>query len=622
MANPQLGITCHIGFSATPASDITAVSWTNVTAYLRLSDGVNLSRGRQDETGQVGAGAAMFTLNNRDGRFTPGNTSGAYYPNVKLRRPVQFRDADGDPIWTGYVEEWGEGWNNGKQSFVRVRAADLMARLANRTLGAMMTEEQTYDAPVLYFPLNDSEGATTAGDQSTYMRQALAVGSVGSGGSTLFGQAGGFAADTDTPVLVLTRSDASNGKYLTQSYNPLPELAAVAGVTLECYVYLPVSVTGTVRVLELSKPATTDILALDLATNVPVAKVTIGGSTVTATASGGAINDGAWHHVAAWYDGTNVKVYVDGTATTAAAALGTVTSTVLSVGGTNTGTTLANAWLSGVAVYNSALTGTRITAHATARLGGTGETSLARFNRIVRLAIGSWAASSSAATPSATMSAQPFTDQSASTLLYGVSDAEVSPVYISPAGLPVWRARSERTPSASPTSISATVVDSSTGFSTSDQLVLNSLTLTRPAGATVTVTDTASVTAYGKISESRSIYYDTDAQLSGAANYIVNSRSTPQVRTGALTVDLVTTEATVTSATLLALDIGSVLRVTSVPRGSGSQVDVFVEGVNDYISPTAWRRTWNTSPLQIGGQVWLLGSATYSVLGSTTILGF
>lgn len=622
MANPQLGITCHIGFSATPASDITAVSWTDVTAYLRLQDGVSLTRGRQDETGQVGAGSAMFSLNNRDGRFTPGNTSGAYYPNVKLRRPVQFRDADGDPIWTGYVEEWGEGWNNGKQPFVRVRAADLMARLANRTLGAMMTEEQTYDTPVLYFPLNDSEGATTAGDQSTYMRQALAVGSVGSGGSTLFGQAGGFAADADTPVLVLTRSDASNGKYLTQSYNPLPELAAVTGVTLECYVYLPVSVSGTVRVLELSKPATTDILALDLATNVPVAKVTIGGSTVTATASGGAINDGAWHHVAAWYDGTNVKVYVDGTATSAAAALGTLTSTVLSVGGTNTGTTLANAWLSGVAVYNSALTGTRITAHATARLGGTGETSLARFNRIVRLAIGSWAQSASAATPSATMSAQPFTGQSASTLLYGVSDAEVSPVYISAAGVPVWRARSERTPSASPTSISATVVDSSTGFSTSDQLVLNSLTLTRPAGATVTVTDTASVTAYGKISESRSIYYDTDAQLAGAANYIVNSRSTPQVRTGALTVDLVTTEATVASATLLALDVGSVLRVTSVPRGSGSQVDVFVEGVNDYISATAWRRTWNTSPLQIGGQVWLLGSTTYSVLGSTTILGF
>lgn len=620
MANPQLGITCHIGFAATPASDITAVSWTNVTAYLRLSDGVALSRGRQDETGQAGAGVATFSLNNRDGRFTPDNTSGAYFPNVKLRRPVQFRDSTGDPIWTGYVEEWGEGWNNGVQPFVRVRAADLMARLANRTLGAMRTEEQVYDAPVLYFPLNDSVGSVTAGDQSANVRQALAVGQVGSGGSAVFGQSGGFAADSDTPVLVLTRSDASNGYYLTQSYADLPELTAAAAVTLECYVYLPVAVSGTVRALELSSPSNAGILALDLATNVPVATITLG-STVTAT-HGAAINDGAWHHVAAWYDGTNLKVYVDGSATTSAAALGTLTSTVLSVGGTNTGTTLANAWLSGVAAYDSALTGARITAHASALTGGTGETSLARFNRIVRLAVGSWAESASAETPAATMCAQAFTDQSAVSALHAAADAEVAPTFISAAGLPIWQSRYERTPSASPTSIGAELVDSSTGFSTSDQLVLNSLTLSRPEGATITATDAASVALYGKVAETRTLYYDTDAQLSGAANYIVNSRSVPQLRTGSLTVDLPTADATVSTATLLALEISDVLRVTDIPRGSGTQVDVFIEGINDYINATAWRRTYNTSPLQVGGQVWLLGSTDYSVLGSTTILGF
>lgn len=619
MANPQLGITAHIGLAATPASDITAVTWTNVTSYLRLQDGVILSRGRQDETQEIGSGVATCSFNNRDGRFTPKNTAGAYYPNVQIRRPLQFRDASGDPIWTGYINGFGNGWNAGIQPFVRVRASDLWAQLTRRKMRALALEEQLYDSPVLYFPLNDSEGSTTAGDQSVNARQALAVGQVGTGGSAVFGTAGGMGADPDETVLVLTRSDASNGYYLTQSYNPLPELAAVSAVTVECYVYLPVSVSGTVRLLELSHPGSSDVLAVDLATNVPVASITLG-STVTAT-HGAAINDGAWHHVAAWYDGTNVKVYVDGAATSAAAALGAITSTVLSVGGTNTGTTLANAWVSGVAVYDSALSGTRMTAHAAGVTGATGDTSLARFNRITRLALGTWANSASAETPAATMCAQPFAGQSAATLLNQVADAEGAPVFIGPDGVPVWQARGERTATAVSQAVPATLVDSSTGFDTDDQLVLNIATYSRPGGATITVTDETSADGYGDVSDVKTIYVDTDAQLTTAANRIVNSRAEPQTRMGALTMDLTTAEPTIASTTMLPLDIGDVLSITSVPLGSITTVDVFIEGVNDQITPTSWKRTWNTSPLRAGGQTWILGHPEFSILGRTTIVG-
>jgi hypothetical protein len=804
---------CEVGFTSTPADDLATVAWTDITQYLRLQDGVSLTRGRQDETQQVGPGVASFTLDNADKRFTPGNTSGAYYPNVRLRRPVRFSYApagypvrtnaarnpslevdttgwigigtssitrvttdayvgsaclqstlpndasatnnvascgasghrsaitpstphtysvyikqlsgatanyrlrasyyaaisggsllqqtvgsttsiatgggwtrltfthtshasanfvamnvecssgaagqvvlldavlieqgstvgdyfDGDtsgytwtgvehysssttyfePVWTGYVDEWQEGWNAGVQPIVRVTASDLMARIAKHTYKALTSEELLYDEPVLFYPLNDASGSTTAGNQAGNTYATLAVTQGGTGGTIAFGQTSSLGADPSESCAVFTRVDASNGKFLTQTYNPLPELDARAAITLESFIYLPLAIAGSMRAVELAQFASTNLLAIDLSTNVPVARIEQGGSTVTVTSAGGAINDGAWHHVAVVYDSANLTLYVDGVSQgSSAAALGSITRNILTVGGASNATLLYNGWLSGVAVCNAALSSPRLLAHAQTRNGCTGDTSLARLNRLTRLAIGAWTENTSPYAPSATMGAQPFAGQSASALLYGVADAEVAPVYISAAGLPTWSARTQRTPSVAPVTIDASGVSSSTGFTTSDAFVVNDVTLQRPGGATVNVKDSASVSAYGRLELSASIYYDSDAQLAGAANFILNSRSQPQLRTGALSVDLVTLDAP-TPYTLLQQDIGNVLRIENLPRGSGSLVDVYVEGVNDYINHVSWRRTFNTSPLQVGGQAWLLDSTEFSVLDSTTIL--
>jgi hypothetical protein len=621
-----LALVCEIAFNAGPADDITAVTWTDVTSWLRLTDGISLTRGRQDETQQVGAGVASFTLSNPDGRFTPENSSGFYYPHVQIRRPVRFSVDWGtslERVWTGYVDSWLAGWNSGVQPVVRVVASDLMARLANHTFRPLTTEEQSYDAPVLLYTLADDAGSTTATNRSGSTYASLPVTQAGTGGTIVFGQIGALGADVSEPVAVFTRVDGSNGKYLTQTFNPLPQLAAVSGVTLSGYVYLPLAVAGVVRVMELGRIASTDILAIDLSANVPVVTLKIGATTVTGTSTGGAINDGAWHHVAAVYDGANVILYVDGVARlTSAAVLGAATFSILTVGATNAGATLFNGWLSGIAVYGSALSVYRIPQHAAVRNGAVGEDSLTRFNRTVRLAVGSWTENVSLATPAATMGVQPFTDQDASAILYGIADAEVAPVCILSTGQVRWQARTERTASPTPTQIPAYLVSSDTGFSTSDQLMANDVTYSRPGGATVTVTDAGSIASYGHMKVSKSLYYDTDAQLTGAANYTLSAHSQPHIRTGSLTIDLVTADPTIPSSTLLGLDIGAIVRVTGLPMGSVTFVDVFIEGVNDSINANGWRRTYNTSPFQAGGSVWLLGSTTYSLLGTTTRLGF
>ena len=623
MANPQLSVKVEIGFAATPSSDITTVTWTNVTAWLRLADGINLQRGRQDETSQIGAGTASFVLDNRDGRFTPENTAGAYYPNVVLRRPVRI-SYNTTPVWTGYIDSWGEGWNSGIQPVARIQASDLMARLAKSSMKSLITEEITADAPALYFPFNDSAGSTTAGNQAATTYADLIQNQNGVGGTVTFGQANTFGADTSETVAVFTRVDTDNGKSFSQSWNPIPEMTAVTGFTLEAYVYIPVAIAATQPLATVWRAGGTDILWLLIDSSLHARAIAnIGGVSVTTTAGvGPVLNDGAWHHLAATWNGTTLKLFLDGSQITSSAlATASATFNTLIVGNVYTGALCFNGWLAHVAYYNSVLSDARILAHGVARNGGSGETSLARYNRVARLAIGSWAVNAPATTPSATMAGQPFKDQSAAAVIQGVSDAEVAPVYISAAGVPVWQARSTRSTPPAAVSVPVTVVSSDTGFTTSDQLVADDVTYSRPGGATYNQVDAASVASIGRIKESKSIYYDTDAQTAGAAAFAVNSRANPLPRAGALTFDLTTIDSVVPIATTAALDIGSVIQVTGVPRGSSTTLSVFVEGINDSITAQSWRRTVNTSPLRTGGATWVLQDSTFGLLGTTTILG-
>lgn len=56
--------------------------WTDITQYVMLRDAVQITNmGRTDESGNITPSQLTLTLKN-DGRFTPKNSSGAYYPNI------------------------------------------------------------------------------------------------------------------------------------------------------------------------------------------------------------------------------------------------------------------------------------------------------------------------------------------------------------------------------------------------------------------------------------------------------------------------------------------------------------------------------------------------------------
>jgi hypothetical protein len=81
--------TVEIAFGSAPLAG--TYSWTDVTAYVKE---FSTKRGRDYELDQIQAGTATFTLDNADGRFTPGRAASPYFPNVIPRRRVRIRTTD------------------------------------------------------------------------------------------------------------------------------------------------------------------------------------------------------------------------------------------------------------------------------------------------------------------------------------------------------------------------------------------------------------------------------------------------------------------------------------------------------------------------------------------------
>jgi hypothetical protein len=67
-------------------------TWSDVTGYVSHGE-ITMTRGRQDQHQTVQGGSCSFILDNPDGRFSAGNASSPYYPNVKLNRPLRIRHA-------------------------------------------------------------------------------------------------------------------------------------------------------------------------------------------------------------------------------------------------------------------------------------------------------------------------------------------------------------------------------------------------------------------------------------------------------------------------------------------------------------------------------------------------
>jgi hypothetical protein len=124
--------------------------------------------------------------------------------------------------------------------------------------------------------------------------------------------------------------------------------------------------------------------------------------------------------------------------------------------------------------------------------------------------------------------------------------------------------------------IAVTFADDGTGvpfqgiaMSYGSELLYNRVGIDRENGTLQTVTDAASQALYGASSLSeRGLLLDSDTQSLDMANYLLGIYSDPELRVAALTVELAALDPT-QQASVLGLDIASVISVTWTPNGVG-----------------------------------------------------
>lgn len=168
----------EFAFGADPAGDPDLWVWTHVPDGLLPDQTVSIKRGRADESAEPSPSQASFTLDNRDGRYTPTDPRSPYFPNVRRGTPVRFWASIGGVYkarFVGQVSEWAPAWPEGDlsdhddpdgrpgEAEVTVVCNGILRRLGQgaKPLRSALYRHLSTDPDVLaYWPMED--GATAA----------------------------------------------------------------------------------------------------------------------------------------------------------------------------------------------------------------------------------------------------------------------------------------------------------------------------------------------------------------------------------------------------------------------------------------------------------------------------
>lgn len=180
-----INMVIEIGFGSTWQTEDGSITWTDVSGYVKQSDGVQFSRGASSARGQVDVGEISFTLVNSDRRFDPTHTTGPYYgdllPGVPIRAVTQYGEdalywgADalywgsdpltwtgtlGSTLWRGTISTWPQRYDIGNTvSTVPIRGYDGFDKLARATVPRSVLEASVMSyAPRAFWPLRETSG--------------------------------------------------------------------------------------------------------------------------------------------------------------------------------------------------------------------------------------------------------------------------------------------------------------------------------------------------------------------------------------------------------------------------------------------------------------------------------
>ena len=119
------GVTFHA------AINFSGSTWTDIFPYLR-SMHTEIPPSATDDVHPPGR--ATFVLDNRTGRFTPGNVSGTHYPYVHPGKRIRIMARYGGVVynvWMGIIDDWGDTYPAAKDGYATITAWQPSVLLSN-----------------------------------------------------------------------------------------------------------------------------------------------------------------------------------------------------------------------------------------------------------------------------------------------------------------------------------------------------------------------------------------------------------------------------------------------------------------------------------------------------------
>lgn len=621
-------------------TDYDALVWTDITAYVRASDGVTFSRGRAQAGQGAVAGQLTVTVDNTDGRFTPAMTGGAY-GRITTMMPirvvgytvagvvgsgpfgtdygVEFDRAasDGIDLWTGFVTDVSWQLVAG-QPVVQFQAIDIVGAAARMRCQPWLTGRVLTQATDIanYWPLTDGAGVTAAASGLIPAGSSATV--TGTLGDVTFGVSSDLSPDSDT-VAAFTPSGANYKTVVGSITAPTSGDLAVSG-----WIRLTARPGGLVT---LTSGAST---ALAVAVNAS-GQVTVTEGGVTGTYGSAAdVAVATWTHLYVERDHSDTgtfagrfRVWVNGvekskTSGGASVSAVTATTTTVTIGHA---TDPLNGQAGHVVVFTT-VTAAATRAQLLADKGTSTPTADARYLQLPYVmprqvaTLGSWLVSD--ATASVTMSAQTTKGKTLLEVCDEIAATERGQMVAAGSGKLTLVSAGSRVPGTTP-AVTLTAgddvlaFDGAFGIDDAESYDTAQVTI-EPSGLVYSAS--SSDTDPGLQNYSATIWTTDGNQAQGIANATVTALSDVP-RSPRLTVSMDWLTYAGKSDAMLAVELGDLIAVTDLPATApATYLNLTVEAMEHAISAAGWTVTVDTGTA--GG--WKLGDPVLSVLGTTTIL--
>lgn len=203
-----------------------AGAMVDVTSYMDLAAGVSRNWGRESEFEDAVPGQFSFTLDNSDGRFTPGNASSALVTTVTEGMSVCWQL--GSRLVAGTVQAIEPTFPGGESAWAQVTITcdDMLGNAARHELASL--DDAAVREGIVTWPMSDATGSLVAVGSSPIGTAPYLNVDTSGGGAVAFGNT--TSGIPDAPSAVAITTGASSGTPSMDAVGPFPALSYPAGV--------------------------------------------------------------------------------------------------------------------------------------------------------------------------------------------------------------------------------------------------------------------------------------------------------------------------------------------------------------------------------------------------------